>query len=131
MLPADWLAYIAEAERTIQRPPAPPKRRQPKVTRHQSPRMRQIQGQTINPIKAIYGEENERNQTPTMPETWRGTKEVGPGDVHNSEVSWRTGNQTIEGRVTGAKRTPQQRRNGTGSKTKKADLSDLMKEYGL
>jgi hypothetical protein len=106
MLPADWLEYVRDAERNIKRPPNPPKRLQPKVTRHQSSRMRIVSGQQIDPIKAAYQPENQFNRTPLAPSDFVGTREVGPGDVNNSNTNWRTGNMTVEASINGNKQKP-------------------------
>jgi hypothetical protein len=94
MMPDSWLEYMRNAEKDIKRPPATPKRRMPRVTRMESERMRRVGRQTINPIRAMYGQENEQNSTPTKPEEWRGTLEVGPNCEFNSAVDWRTGKET-------------------------------------
>jgi hypothetical protein len=76
-LPADWLAYVANVERELKAAPTPPKRRQPRVTRMLSKRMQRVAGQTRNSVRAIYTPESERAATPTKPESWRGTRNLG------------------------------------------------------
>jgi hypothetical protein len=51
--------------------------------------------QQANGIKAIYQPESVYNRTPTRPKGFVGTREVGPGDVNNSNVDWRTGKATV------------------------------------
>jgi hypothetical protein len=92
MIPDDWLEYIQDKSRELARPANPPKRRQPRITRMQSPRMRRVSGQTSNTIRAIYGTESAHSATPTKPNEWRGTHEVGPGDEHNDD--YKTGKAT-------------------------------------
>jgi hypothetical protein len=77
MLPASWEEYLAKLERERKMAPNPTRRHQPRVTRMQSGRMRRVETQTANPVRAAYTPENERNQTPTKPESWRGTKNLG------------------------------------------------------
>jgi hypothetical protein len=117
MLPADWLEYVRDAERNIKRPPNPPKRHQPKVTRHQSSRMRIVEGQQKDPIKAIFTPENQFNRTPLAPTDFVGTREVGPGDVNNAATQWRTGNMTVEPSVNGNKQA--KRKNAPASRASK------------
>lgn len=130
MLPADWLQYVADAERALKKPPNPPKRLQPKVTRHMSPRQRTALSQTKNPVRAIYQQESQYNVTPLLPDGAKTTKEVGPGDVNNSATNWRTGNMTVEPSINGNKVKP---RHSHGSKGRKpsSDLDALLKEYGV
>jgi hypothetical protein len=63
-----------------------------------------------------------------MPEEWKGTKEVGPGDVHNPNATWRTGKPTIE-TVSPSynKATPSQRGHRHSKPTKSTD--ELVAEY--
>jgi len=132
ILPADWLQFIADAERDIKRPPAPPKRRQPKVTRHKSREQRIAESQTKNTVRAVYNPESMYNQTPTRPETFVGTKEVGPGDRNNSATNWRTGNMTIEPSINGNKTTKRPRNPiGQTRSGSTGNLDELLKEYGL
>jgi hypothetical protein len=107
MLKADFEEMLAGMEADIKRPPEnkPPKRRQPKIKRMLSARQQIAMSQTPNMYRAIFVPEHERNQTPTMPIEWRGTKEVGPNDRYGSRhESWRTGKATIEA-VTGYSKT--------------------------
>src|SRR5579863_7767279 len=96
MLPADWLEYVAQAEKDIKKPSDPPKRRQPKITRMASRRQRIANSQTPNIIRAMYVPESKWAVTPLADEKFVGTREVGPDDVHNSATSWRTGKATGE-----------------------------------
>ena len=132
-LPADWLEYIAGQERAIGRAPVPTKRRQPKVTRHMSRNQRIASSQTRNPIRAIYKAESNYNQTPTLPDGAKTTKEVGPGDVNNPATNWRTGNMTVEPSINGNKVKPGHRHGGGGKSkgTLPGELDDLLKEYGI
>jgi hypothetical protein len=59
------------------------------------PEQARAQSQQKNPIKAIFQPESKYNRTPTRPNDFVGTKEVGPGDSHNSNVDWRTGKSTV------------------------------------
>jgi hypothetical protein len=77
MFPADWEEFLAKQEKEIKQAPNPPRRRQPKVTRHMSARMRRASSQTSNRVRAIYTPESVYNTTPTKPETWRGTLNLG------------------------------------------------------
>jgi hypothetical protein len=74
----------------------------------------------------MYEPESKWNMTPTQPENWEGTKEVGPGDVHNPNSSWRTGNKTIEpAGPSYNKVAPTTHQHGP-----KQNLDDLLKEFG-
>jgi len=128
VLPADWLEYMAAAERQIKQPPVPPKRRQPKVTRHMSRRQRIALSQSINSVKATYQPESKYNQTPTLPDGAETTREVGPGDVNNSATNWRTGNMTVEASINGNKVKPRHNHGGGGKKSE--NLEQLLKEFG-
>jgi hypothetical protein len=77
----------------------------------------------------MYEPESKWNRTPTQPENWKGTKEVGPGDVHNPNSSWRTGKSTVE-TVSPSynKAEPRMHVHKSGTPT---DLADLMKEFGV
>jgi len=77
MLPADWEEYLAGLEQAQKRAPNPPKRRQPRITRHMSARMRRAFSQSPNRVRAVYTPESVYNTTPTKPEEWRGTRAVG------------------------------------------------------
>jgi hypothetical protein len=131
MMPKDWLEYMAEAERNIKQSPVPTKRHQPKVKRMQSGRMQTVQGQTANPIRAIFTPESRWNATPTMPEDWEGTKEVGPGDIDNPATQWRTGNMTVEPSINGNKVTPRHNHGGGKSSGPSKNLEDILKEYDV
>lgn len=92
------LQEMLRLDREIRKPPVPPSRRQPKVGRLQSKRMRNIQGQTNNPIRAMF-------QTPEQ--ALRGheadevveentTRNVGPRDngsnyCHGKETGTKSG----------------------------------------
>jgi len=76
MIPEDWLEYVVQKEKELKRPPDPIKRRQPKITRMTSRRMRTVNGQTPNPIRAMYTTENDYNRTPTLPDDATTTREV-------------------------------------------------------
>jgi hypothetical protein len=77
MLPASWLEYVAGLERDIKKTPTPTKRSLPRITRHQSPRMRRVSTQSINSVRAAYNPESDYNATPTKPNEWRGTRNLG------------------------------------------------------
>jgi hypothetical protein len=74
MLPADWLEYIAQAERESGRRPDTAPRKPQGVGRDKqgrglmSPRQRQAFRQTANPFRAAYEEVDERKFTATTPE---------------------------------------------------------------
>lgn len=125
MLQFDFEEFLADKERQIKKPPVPPKRRQPKITRHMSPQQRIALQQTPNPIRAIYTPEHERNQTPTNDDLV-GTNEVGPGDVHNNV--YRAGKATIESPTGYVKRRYPTRRTGQRGRPAQ-DMSELMSEY--
>ena len=128
MMPKDWLEYMRDAERNIKKVPDPLRAHRPKITRMQSSRMRTVSGQSNNPIKSIFTPESKWNATPTMPEEWVGTKEVGPGDVNNSATQWRTGNMTTEPSINGNKTDYRPRSHSHGPEK---GLDELMKEYGV
>jgi len=94
MLQADFEAWIAEMEREVKRPPAPPKRRQPRVKRFVSPRQRRALSQTPNPVRAAYVVESYSSLTPLAPSDFVGTKEVGPNDRYNRQSDYRAGKAT-------------------------------------
>jgi hypothetical protein len=131
MIPSDWLEYMRDAERDIKKAPVPTKRHQPKVKRMESARMRTVLGQSANPIKAIFTPESRWNATPTMPEDWEGTKEVGPGDINNMPTSWRTGNITVEPSINGNKVAPRGHRHPTSKQGTSENVEALMKEYDV
>lgn len=94
MLEASWLEYIQRKSAELKRAPDPIKGHKPRVTRHQSPRMRRIQGQTPNPVRAAYVPESDSSRTPTKPNGWKGTKAVGgncenPNAGHGKETASR------------------------------------------
>jgi hypothetical protein len=103
MQDGDKLEWFVNASKELKRPSSPPKRRQPKVTRHQSSRMKIVGSQQSDPIKAAYQPETRWNQTPVADDGFEGTLEVGPGDRNNSAVNWRTGNMTVEPSINGNK----------------------------
>jgi hypothetical protein len=121
---ADFLEFVAEADRAIRKPTDPPKRRQPKIIRHSSRRQRTASSQTPNLTRAMYVPESAWNQTPLADEDFVGTREVGPGDVNNSETNWRTGKATGEA-ATGYNHVAPRGRKAAGQKS----LDELMKEY--
>lgn len=129
MIPADWLEYIAKAEKELKRPPNPPKRRQPKVTRHQSREARIVSGQTKNPIRAIYQPESQYSQTPTInPDEHTLTREVGPADRYNPTGRYRGGKATIEPVESNKTRNRGRRANGGGT-NKSASADEWLKQY--
>jgi hypothetical protein len=130
MLPSDWEEYLAKQEWLIKKPPVPTKRRQPKITRMQSRRQRIAESQTPNQIRAIYAPESKWNETPTMPEDWQGTHEVGPGDEHNNEHGYRAGKATVQPPVGYSKVEPRTgHRHGHTAQSK--TLDELTAEYLL
>lgn len=91
--------------------------------------MRRAESQSRNPIKSIYTPESKWNETPTRPEEWRGTHEVGPNDVHNPNSTWRTGKPTIETiSPSYSKVTPRAHGGGRKSVQTKTD-TELIAEY--
>jgi hypothetical protein len=132
MIPEDWLEYVVQKEKELKRPPNPTKRHQPKVTRHQSRRMRTIAGQTPNPIRAMYTTENEYNATPLAPEkpTWAGDsgREVGPKDQYNPTEGYRGGKATVE--PTKSNKTSHPGRRAYGGGTNKS-IDALTEEFRL
>jgi hypothetical protein len=128
MLPADWEEYLASAERDIKKPPNPPRRYQPKVTRHMSRNQRIASGQSSNPIQAIYVPESKWSATPTHPEDWKGTKEVGPGDVNNR--TYRAGKATTERQVGYSRTTVRHGHSGRGRPPSK-NIDELLKEFDV
>jgi hypothetical protein len=120
----DWLEYVAAAERDIKKPPDTPKRRMPKVTRHQSTRQRTAESQTPNLTRAMYVPESKWNETPLAPEGFVGTRNVGPNDRH-ANVTWRTGKATGESTV-GYNKVPPRTR---GGRVSSKSLDELMSEY--
>lgn len=101
------------------KPPVPPKRRQPKITRHQSSRQRQVERtQTNNPIKAMFGysdvilAEVVGEAIIGGPSETEGTREVGPGDIYNQTNDYRLGSPTesfVRNRTVAQKRTYKKR----------------------
>lgn len=77
MLPKSWEEYLAKAERDIKKTDSPTRRRQPRVTRMSSKRMLRVSTQTSNFVRAAYSPESVYNSTPTKPETWKGTLNLG------------------------------------------------------
>jgi hypothetical protein len=66
MIPADWLQYMAEAEREIaQRPQESPKSARP-IKRMVSARQRRAESGKNNAVKAIYEVPNHWNQAQTI-----------------------------------------------------------------
>jgi len=125
MLPADWEEYLAQQEWVIKQSPVPTKRHQPKVTRMRSRRQQIAESQTSNSVRAVYQPESKWNETPTMPEEWRGIeREVGPGDP--SQGTYRAGKATVES-PTGYSKVRPRHRHRHVEETK--DLDDLLKEY--
>lgn len=76
-LPADWLEYIQKVQREQKKAPGPLKSHQRPVKGMESKRMQQIRRQTPNMTKAAFGLEPEHSQVPTMPNSWRGTLNLG------------------------------------------------------
>jgi hypothetical protein len=89
------------------KPPVPPKRHQPKITRHQSSRQRQVERtQTNNPVKAMFGysdiflAEVVGEAIVGGPSETEGTREVGPTDngtnyVHGANTNSVTYARTV------------------------------------
>jgi hypothetical protein len=79
-----FLEHVARLARELKQPPNTPKRRMPKVSRMQSPRMRVVSKGTINGVRAIYQttEQAGRHTITGEPEGIT-TREVGPGDEYN------------------------------------------------
>jgi len=131
-----YLAELAElsqarAERDITRAPVPTRRHQPKITRHVSREQRIANSQSRNPIKAIYTDESKYNQTPVVHDEDERTmtREVGPGDEHNS--TYRSGKATQSATGAGNKRSrPYNRANGGGrNKPTKTDYEALADKF--
>lgn len=125
MLQADFEEFLADKERDIKRPPAPPKRRQPKIIRNMSQNQRIALSQTPNLTRAMYVPESDWNQTPVNDDLV-GTHEVGPGDVHNN--TYRAGKATIEAPTGYSKSKKRPRRTGQRGRPPK-DMTDLLAEY--
>jgi hypothetical protein len=96
MLPNEWLEYVEAQKKLLKRPPATPKRRMPRITRNESPRMRIVNKQTPNLTRAMYTPENRWNQTPVLPDDSVTTREVGPNDQYNPPGGYRAGKATTE-----------------------------------
>lgn len=130
MIPEDWLQYMAKAEKELKRPPSPPRRRQPKITRMQSRRMRTVSGQTPNAIRAMYTVESKYNQTPTISsEDHELTREVGPSDRYNPDEAYRGGKATIEPTQSNKTRNPGRRAHGGGTNKPSATAEQWLKEF--
>jgi hypothetical protein len=116
MIPDDWLEYVAKLQKDLKKPPVPTKRRQPKITRMKSRRMRIVDGQTPSTIRAIYGTETKYNATPTIdPKDHTLTREVGPSDRYNPDEGYRAGKATVEPTQSNKTRYPGRRHNGGGT----------------
>jgi hypothetical protein len=75
MLPREWEEWLAQKEKEIKQAPNPPKRRQPKIMRHQSPRQRGVGQQSNNVVHSVYKEDG--NKTPLAPRGFVGTRDLG------------------------------------------------------
>ena len=77
MIPADWLDYMAQAEREqSQRPENAPAKPRP-AKRLVSRRQRIVESQTNNTIKAMYKDESDWNATPIRSDTKGLTLNIG------------------------------------------------------
>lgn len=130
MIPEDWLEYVVAKEKELKRPPDPIKKHKPKITRMTSRRMMVVNGQTPNPIRAMYTPENEYNQTPVIaPEDHTLTREVGPNDRYNPTEGYRAGKDTSTATGKGNKRNrPGRRANGGGNNK---SIDQLTEEFKL
>jgi len=94
VIPADWLEYMAKAEKEIsQRPPDAPGR--PRAIKKQtSNRQRIALSQTRNTIKAMFQSESQWNQTPIRSDTKGLTLNVGgscePDSPHGKSTQSRS-----------------------------------------
>jgi hypothetical protein len=88
MLPKEWEQWLAQKEKEIKQAPNPTKRRQPKITRHQSARQRGASSQTNNFVHAVYKEDS--RATPLAKKDFVGTRDLGG----NCEGQYQTGTRT-------------------------------------
>jgi hypothetical protein len=83
---ASILTRMVAADREIRKSANTPKRRMPKVTRYESPRMRTIMQQTKNPVRATFqtAEQALRGHEADKTDEKSHTRDVGPMDFgHN------------------------------------------------
>lgn len=130
LLQADILEMFADKDRQIRRPPHPPKRRQPKITRMQSRRMYVAQSQSINAVRAIYSPESKWNMTPLAPEGFVGTRNVGPNDP--ALGMYRAGKATVQPPLGYSKDARRARQYNSGAKSslrkgRKTDEAELQR----
>lgn len=82
------LQRMLALDKAIRKPPVPPSRRQPKITRMQSGRQTKVSQGTRNFTKAVYQtpEQAAASTISTYDTSYpsNSTREVGPGDVYNN-----------------------------------------------
>ena len=88
------LQRMVRMEAEIKKTPFPIKKHKPKVTRMQSPRMREVLRGTRNPVRAIYQAPDVAKAHTVTDEPVNPTREVGPGDVHNKTNDYSAGKET-------------------------------------
>jgi hypothetical protein len=93
-LQADILEEWIEMQKRQRDAGRPIRRRQPRITPMQSPRMRRAMRQTADPLKAGYQAESPMNATPVRPNKKGLTREVGPNDDKNNPGDYRAGKDT-------------------------------------
>jgi hypothetical protein len=130
---ADALLRLRQWQREQQRAPQPLRRRQPKVTRHQSGRMRIASSQTVNTVKAIYAPESQWNTTPLAPEDAKLTRNVGPSDMNPNGFYPAKATASTEGGGYPRNRRQQGRKTGTSGNKKRtqADWDALADQYDI
>jgi len=132
MLDADKLLWYRREDREIRQPPDPPRRRQPKVARLQSPMQRRVSTQTSNPIRAMYGKESKYNQTPVAPEGAELTRNIGPHDLPQNDPG--VGARPTQGiGYSRADRGQQRRRRGqtVNKQRTAAEWAELADQYDI
>lgn len=81
LLEADILERMVKAMSDLKKPPVPPKRRQPRVTRMESPRQRYVQQGTRNTVRAIYQSPETAASRTIVANPKNTTRNVGPTDL--------------------------------------------------
>ncbi len=86
----NWLETVQRLQREIKRSPDPLKRQNRPIVRMVSERQRIAESQTPNFMRAI--DKPDFRPTPTKPENWKGTRNVGSNDMDQDE--YRAGKDT-------------------------------------
>jgi hypothetical protein len=81
LLEADILERMVKAMNDIKKPPVPPRRRQPRVTRFESRRQRFVQQGTRNTVRAIYQTPEQAGSRTIVTNPQNTTRNVGPTDL--------------------------------------------------